>query len=69
MENTSFKEWARGDFQITADVAMEQALRFRLRNDNIRVSVSNNVATFEGNTKYTEDELKAIVEEVRHPKL
>lgn len=64
----SLDDFMQNNFQYSQDMAMEQALRYKLRGSNTRVTVLNNLATFEGDD-FTEEELKQMIDDVLNLKL
>lgn len=46
-------------------IGLEQALNYRFIDDGIKVTIVNNEIRFEGNTKYTKEELINIVNKVK----
>lgn len=63
--NDGLAEYMQADLNSVINETLEQAIRYRFKDENMSIIVKDNVVTFSGNTKYSEEELRAIVDEVR----
>lgn len=63
--NDGLAEYMQAEFNSVINETLEQALRYRFKDENMSIIVKDNVVTFSGNTKYSEEELRIIVNEVR----